>query len=180
MKSSCAIKSSIYCFKLELKQKLNLEKLLRTNKEEKKTRFCKALFPKGKFKLIELYHFRFVFLCGEFNDIHRLSVQSSSEKTSKRINFQWLVLLGFWAQKPKNIRKSHRKLMPFWCLFDVFLMSFQIEFWNWGCHLLHRMSSVGASLLLLKTSKSAGARGDVQNFGGCQAPAAPVLTQALL
>ena len=33
--------------------------------------------------------------------------------------------------------------------------------------------------LLLRTSKSAGARGDVQNFGGCQAPAAPVLTQAL-
>ena len=34
--------------------------------------------------------------------------------------------------------------------------------------------------LVLRTSKSAGARGDVQNFGGCQAPAAPVLTQALL
>ena len=33
--------------------------------------------------------------------------------------------------------------------------------------------------LVLRTSKSAGARGDVQNFGGCQAPAAPVLTQAL-
>ena len=32
----------------------------------------------------------------------------------------------------------------------------------------------------IKTSKSAGARGDVQNFGGCQAPAAPVLTQALV
>ena len=50
VKSSCAIKSSIYCFKLEVQQKLNLEKLLRTNKEEKKTRFCKAIFPKGKFK----------------------------------------------------------------------------------------------------------------------------------
>ena len=37
------------------------------------------------------------------------------------------------------------------------------------------MSFAGAS----KTSKSAGARGDVQNFSGCQAPAAPVLTQAL-
>ena len=37
-----------------------------------------------------------------------------------------------------------------------------------GCH------------LVLKTTKSVGARGDVQNFGGCQAPAAPVLTQALL
>ena len=34
--------------------------------------------------------------------------------------------------------------------------------------------------LVLRTSKSAGARGDVQNFGGCQAPAAPVLTQALV
>ena len=34
--------------------------------------------------------------------------------------------------------------------------------------------------LVLRTSKSTGARGDVQNFGGCQAPAAPVLTQALL
>ena len=32
--------------------------------------------------------------------------------------------------------------------------------------------------LVFRTSKSAGARGDVQNFGGCQAPAAPVLTQA--
>ena len=30
------------------------------------------------------------------------------------------------------------------------------------------------------TSKSAGAGGDVQNFGGCQAPVAPVLTQALI
>jgi len=35
------------------------------------------------------------------------------------------------------------------------------------------MSSVGAS-------KSAGARVDVQNFAGGQAPAAPVLTQALM
>ena len=34
--------------------------------------------------------------------------------------------------------------------------------------------------LVLRTSKSEGARGDVQNFGGCQAPVAPVLTQALL
>jgi hypothetical protein len=39
--------------------------------------------------------------------------------------------------------------------------------------------------LVLRTSKPAGARGDVQKFGGClfggcQAPAAPVLTQALL
>ena len=33
--------------------------------------------------------------------------------------------------------------------------------------------------LVLRTSKSAGAGGDVQNFGGCQAPVAPVLTQAL-
>ena len=33
--------------------------------------------------------------------------------------------------------------------------------------------------LVLKTSKSTGARGDVQNFGGYQAPTAPVLTQAL-
>ena len=33
--------------------------------------------------------------------------------------------------------------------------------------------------LVFRTSKSAGARGDVQNLGGCQAPAAPVLTQAL-
>ena len=33
--------------------------------------------------------------------------------------------------------------------------------------------------LVLRTSKSVGARGDVQNVGGCQAPAAPVLTQAL-
>ena len=34
--------------------------------------------------------------------------------------------------------------------------------------------------LVLRTSKSAGARGDVKNFGGCQAPAAPVLTKALV
>ena len=34
--------------------------------------------------------------------------------------------------------------------------------------------------LVLRTSKSAGAGGDVQNFGGCQAPVAPVLTQALV
>ena len=33
--------------------------------------------------------------------------------------------------------------------------------------------------LVLRTSKSMGAIGDVQNFGGGQAPAAPVLTQAL-
>ena len=33
--------------------------------------------------------------------------------------------------------------------------------------------------LVSRTSKSAGAGGDVQNFGGCQAPVAPVLTQAL-
>ena len=32
--------------------------------------------------------------------------------------------------------------------------------------------------LLLRTSKSAGARGNVQNFSGCQAPVTPVLTQA--
>ena len=40
-------------------------------------------------------------------------------------------------------------------------------------HLLHRMSSGGAS-------KSAGAIGDVQNLGGCQAPVAPMLTKALV
>ena len=34
--------------------------------------------------------------------------------------------------------------------------------------------------LVLDTSKTTGARGDVQNFGRCQALAAPVLTQALL
>ena len=33
--------------------------------------------------------------------------------------------------------------------------------------------------LVLRTSKSAGAGGDVQNFCECQAPVAPVLTQAL-
>ena len=33
--------------------------------------------------------------------------------------------------------------------------------------------------LVLRTSKFAGARGDVQNFGDCQAPAAPVLTQGM-
>ena len=33
--------------------------------------------------------------------------------------------------------------------------------------------------LVLRTSKSAGARCDVQNFGRCQAPAELVLTQAL-
>ena len=37
----------------------------------------------------------------------------------------------------------------------------------WGCQIVSR------------TSKSAGAGGDVQNFGGFQAPVAPVLTQAL-
>ena len=37
----------------------------------------------------------------------------------------------------------------------------------WGCQ------------LVVRTTKSVGARGDVQNFGGCQAPKAPVLTQAL-
>ena len=48
-------------------------------------------------------------------------------------------------------------------------------------YLLHKLSSAGAirCQLVLRTSKSAGARGYVQNLGGCQAPAAPVLTQAL-
>ena len=32
--------------------------------------------------------------------------------------------------------------------------------------------------LLLRTAKSESARGDAQNFGKCQAPVAPVLTQA--
>ena len=53
-----------------------------------------------------------------------------SKRRQKDINFWWLfhVFLGFWAQKPKNARKSHWKLMPFWCLFNVFW----IEFWRWG------------------------------------------------
>ena len=55
-----------------------------------------------------------------------------SKRHRKDINFQWLflvflcswvVFLGFWAQKRKNIRKSHRKLM-----------SFQIEFLRQGCY----------------------------------------------
>ena len=33
----------------------------------------------------------------------------------------WVVCLGFSAQKPKNTRKSHRKLMSFWCLLDWIL-----------------------------------------------------------
>ena len=41
------------------------------------------------------------------------------------------------------------------------------------------MFNVKLALLVLKIPISAGARGDVQNFGGCQAPVAPVLTQAL-
>ena len=45
--------------------------------------------------------------------------------------------------------------------------------------MLHRMILGGAIQLVLRTSKSAGDRGDVQNFGGRQAPVAPVLTQAL-
>ena len=48
-----------------------------------------------------------------------------------------------------------------------------LEIWNWGCHLLHRMSSGGASFSI----KNLKIRGDVQNFGGCQAL---VLTQAQL
>ena len=31
----------------------------------------------------------------------------------------FLVFLGFWAEKPKNTWKSHRKLMSFWCLFRL-------------------------------------------------------------
>ena len=47
-----------------------------------------------------------------------------SEKTSKRWLFLvfldfWVVFLGFWAQKPKNTIKSHRKLMSFWRLFRL-------------------------------------------------------------
>ena len=34
-------------------------------------------------------------------------------------------------------------------------------------------------LFVLKPSKSTVGKGDVQNFGRCQAPVAPVLTQAL-
>ena len=34
--------------------------------------------------------------------------------------------------------------------------------------------------LVLRASKSVGAGDDVQNFGRCQAPVAPVLTQALI
>ena len=50
---------------------------------------------------------------------------SSSKFNPKRhrkdINFQWLFLefLGFWAQKPKNTRKSYRKLTSFWWLFKL-------------------------------------------------------------
>ena len=52
-----------------------------------------------------------------------------SEKASKR-HFRWhfVVFLGFWAQKPKNTRKSNRKLMSFRCLFKVFWN----KFWRWG------------------------------------------------
>ena len=52
-------------------------------------------------------------------------LQNSIQKTLKRhrkdINFRWLflVFLGFWAQKPKNTRKSHWKLMSFQCLFGL-------------------------------------------------------------
>ena len=55
----------------------------------------------------------------------------------------------------------------------------ELGIWNWGCHLITKNELCGCQLVL-RTSKSAGARGDVQNFGGCQALAAPVLTQALI
>ena len=54
-----------------------------------------------------------------------LLAPSSSKFNLKRhqkdINFRWLfhVFLGFWAQKPKNTRKSHRKLMSFRRLFRL-------------------------------------------------------------
>ena len=55
----------------------------------------------------------------------RALAPSSSKFNLKRhqkdINFRWLfhVFLGFWAQKPKNTRKSHWKLMSFPCLFRL-------------------------------------------------------------
>ena len=72
------------------------------------------------------------------------------KRHQKAINFRclFLVFLGFWAQKPINTWKSHRKMMSFWCLFklnfedkgavkhivfNIFSMSFQIfwiEFWR--------------------------------------------------
>ena len=39
---------------------------------------------------------------------------------------------GFWAQKPKNTRKSHRKLISYRCLFDVFSGSLGINFEDEG------------------------------------------------
>ena len=51
-----------------------------------------------------------------------------SKRRQKDINFRWLflvflgfwvVFLGFWAQKPKNTRKSPRKLMSFRFLFGL-------------------------------------------------------------
>ena len=57
------------------------------------------------------------------------------------------------------------------------LTGLELGILNRGCHLLHRMSSAGRGCqLVLGTSKSESARDDVENFGGCQAPA---LTQAL-
>ena len=45
----------------------------------------------------------------------RLVAPSSSKINPKDI----VVFLDFWAQKPKNTRKSHRKLMSFRCLFGL-------------------------------------------------------------
>ena len=67
VKSSCAIKSSIYCFTLELQRKLKLEKWKDQKnfygqiKKKRRQDFVRRSFPKVSLNLE--YHFRFVFLC---------------------------------------------------------------------------------------------------------------------
>ena len=153
VKSSCAIKSSIYWFTLEVQRKLKLGKLLRTNQ---KTRFRKALFLKGKFEFrIWITFDLYSYLCSEFNDIHRLSfwilgrfklstywpytfskphlysfpnrlensIQKDIEKTSTFDDFSKFQL--------RNL-KTQGKVIESWCLFDVYSGSFGINFEDEG------------------------------------------------
>ena len=63
------------------------------------------------------------FRCKKYLPNSPLIFKIQSEKTPKRhqLSMAFHVFLGFWAQKPKNTRKSHWKLMSFQCLLDWIL-----------------------------------------------------------
>ena len=77
-------------------------------------------------------------------------------------NRQKMLISSFIFIKSDNLKlfKKKQTYLFLW-------IGLELGIWNWGCQ------------LVLRTAKFAGARGDVQNFGGCQAPASPVLTRAL-